>query len=153
MAVTLVWTASELVQWGQIKILVWPNQRRMCPGEISGCRFRSGVYWSLIFATTGLVVFLWGISGAPVKKIPYFIRFISAAPYASYSLSHKLDHHFIVPHWKTTWTFYAILTCLPKYLNNVHGFDLSQSGFVSSLPYIVMWLTIISQVSLKLGIV
>lgn len=51
----------------------------------------------------------------------------------------------LITHVCYNWTFYIILTCLPKYLNNVHGFDLSKSGAISSLPYICMFCIIIAQ--------
>ena len=30
--------------------------------------------------------------------------------------------------------FYTIVTLLPKYLNNVHGYDEDMSGFLSTFP-------------------
>ena len=38
---------------------------------------------------------------------------------------------------------------LPKYLNNVHGFDISSAGIIGALPYICMFLCIIAQGNLS----
>jgi len=51
----------------------------------------------------------------------------------------------LITHLCYNWTFYAILTCLPKYLNNVHGYDIGKSGGISALPYICMFICIIAQ--------
>ena len=37
------------------------------------------------------------------------------------------------------------LFSLPKYLNNVHGFDIASSAGISALPYICMFIVIIAQ--------
>ena len=42
-----------------------------------------------------------------------------------------------------TWGFYSLLTCLPKYMNDVLQFDMTQNGILSGLPYIVTWLLMI----------
>ncbi|CBY30901.1 unnamed protein product [Oikopleura dioica] len=55
----------------------------------------------------------------------------------------------LLTHTCYNWTFYAFLTCLPKYLNNVHGFDISSAGIIGALPYICMFLCIVVQGNLS----
>lgn len=59
---------------------------------------------------------------------------------------------FSVPIWGNLFAFfshdfltYTFLTSLPKYLNNVHNFDVSKSGITSSLPYACNWICIVLQ--------
>lgn len=42
----------------------------------------------------------------------------------------------IVGNVVANWSFYNLLTCMPQYLKNVLGLDISKLGFLSSLPYI-----------------
>ncbi|XP_072029904.1 sialin-like [Amphiura filiformis] len=49
----------------------------------------------------------------------------------------------IISHFANNWGFYTLLTNLPNYLKNVLKFDLSQSGFLSGLPYIFLWLAVV----------
>ena len=51
-------------------------------------------------------------------------------------------------HFTFNFMFYNLLTSLPKYLNNVHGYNVTESGLVSTLPYIVQWICILSQAHL-----
>ena len=62
---------------------------------------------------------------------------------------------FSIPIWGNLFAFfshdfllYTVLTTLPKYLNNVHNFDVSNSAMLSSLPYICNWIVIIMQTQL-----
>ena len=64
---------------------------------------------------------------------------------------------FSIPIWGNLYGFfshdfltYTFLTTLPKYLNNVHNYDVSKSGMVSSLPYVCSWICIILQAQLAL---
>ncbi|XP_042238110.1 sialin-like isoform X2 [Homarus americanus] len=45
-----------------------------------------------------------------------------------------------VAHIAQNWGFYTLLTELPTYMKNILHFDLAHSGFISALPYLVMWL-------------
>lgn len=47
-----------------------------------------------------------------------------------------------VAHMTNNWGFYTLLTCLPIYLKDILQFDISKSGFVAALPYLVMWISI-----------
>ncbi|XP_049788970.1 putative inorganic phosphate cotransporter [Schistocerca nitens] len=38
------------------------------------------------------------------------------------------------------WGFFTMITDLPKYMSSVLKFSIAQNGFLSSLPYIAMWL-------------
>lgn len=38
------------------------------------------------------------------------------------------------------WLMYTFYTDLPKYLDNVLGFKIKNTGFVASLPYVAMWI-------------
>ena len=51
-------------------------------------------------------------------------------------------------HFTFNFMFYNLLTSLLKYLNNVHGYNVTESGLVSTLPYIVQWICILSQAHL-----
>ncbi|KAL1517435.1 hypothetical protein ABEB36_001200 [Hypothenemus hampei] len=44
----------------------------------------------------------------------------------------------VVSHFGENWGFYTLLTQLPKYLKDVHNYDLGKSGFLAGLPYLVM---------------
>ncbi|CAG9770532.1 unnamed protein product [Ceutorhynchus assimilis] len=37
-----------------------------------------------------------------------------------------------------SWGFYTLLTLLPKYFKDIYGFDISESGIVSALPYLAL---------------
>lgn len=45
-----------------------------------------------------------------------------------------------VAHFSAMWGFYTLLTHLPSYMNDIFDFDLEKSGFISSIPYLVMTL-------------
>nr|CAB3266122.1 sialin [Phallusia mammillata] len=47
-----------------------------------------------------------------------------------------------IAHFCNNWGFYTLLTCLPLYLKEVLQFDITQDGFISALPYLVMWVSI-----------
>lgn len=38
------------------------------------------------------------------------------------------------------WLFYLVATDLPKYMSSVVGFSIEDNGYLSSLPYVFMWL-------------
>jgi len=44
-----------------------------------------------------------------------------------------------IAYMTNNWGFYTLLTCLPKFLKDILQFDVAKSGFVASLPYLVMW--------------
>ncbi|XP_066138412.1 sialin [Euwallacea fornicatus] len=44
----------------------------------------------------------------------------------------------VISHFSENWGFYTLLTQLPKYLKDIHGYDLGKSGFLSGFPYLVM---------------
>lgn len=44
----------------------------------------------------------------------------------------------VVSHFSENWGFYTLLTQLPKYLKDIHNYELGKSGFLSGLPYLVM---------------
>ncbi|KAL1494699.1 hypothetical protein ABEB36_010257 [Hypothenemus hampei] len=44
----------------------------------------------------------------------------------------------VISHFSENWGFYTLLTQLPKYLKDIHSYDLGKSGFLSGLPYLVM---------------
>ncbi|XP_076437789.1 sialin-like [Babylonia areolata] len=46
-----------------------------------------------------------------------------------------------VAHFSNNWGFYSMLTCLPTYLKKILHFDMTQDGFLSGVPYLVLWLT------------
>ncbi|CAG0913240.1 unnamed protein product [Notodromas monacha] len=45
----------------------------------------------------------------------------------------------LIAHCGQNWGFYTLLTQLPSYVKNVLGFDVQQSGFISSLPYLCLY--------------
>ena len=48
-----------------------------------------------------------------------------------------------IAHFSFNYMFYNLLTMLPKYLKNVHGYKTSSTGLVSTLPYVFQWLCIL----------
>ncbi|BES97219.1 sodium:phosphate symporter activity [Nesidiocoris tenuis] len=46
----------------------------------------------------------------------------------------------IVTNWGHDFSLYAMVTDLPKYMNDVMHFPISQSGVLSALPYLGMWM-------------
>ncbi|CAL8084067.1 unnamed protein product [Calicophoron daubneyi] len=45
----------------------------------------------------------------------------------------------LICHICFNWAWYSMLTCVPSYMSRVQGFDLSENGFLSSVPYITEW--------------
>ena len=45
-----------------------------------------------------------------------------------------------VIHFAANWNLYTLLNYLPKYLTEEQGFNIASSGFLSSLPYVLLWL-------------
>lgn len=64
-------------------------------------------------------------------KVPWF-KMLTSVRLLAISLSH----------FSNNFGFYTLLTNLPSYLKFGLGFDISQSGFLSAVPYLVMWITI-----------
>ncbi|XP_038051386.1 sialin-like [Patiria miniata] len=62
----------------------------------------------------------------------------SSVPWANI-LSSPRVWAIVVAHFCNNWGFYTLLTNLPTYLKVVLGFDLSQSGFLAAVPYLVFW--------------
>ncbi|XP_016838631.1 putative inorganic phosphate cotransporter [Nasonia vitripennis] len=46
----------------------------------------------------------------------------------------------IIVHCGHNWGFYTLLTEMPSYMKSVLKFDITQSGGISALPYLAMWL-------------
>ncbi|KAL8609427.1 hypothetical protein ACOMHN_006614 [Nucella lapillus] len=46
-----------------------------------------------------------------------------------------------IAHFANNWGFYSMLTCLPTYLKKILHFDITQDGFLSGVPYLVLWVT------------
>ncbi|XP_070533110.1 sialin-like [Ptychodera flava] len=46
----------------------------------------------------------------------------------------------VLSHVANNWGFYTLLTCLPTYMKQILKFDLSQNGFISAIPYLLLWL-------------
>ncbi|XP_063235471.1 LOW QUALITY PROTEIN: putative inorganic phosphate cotransporter [Bacillus rossius redtenbacheri] len=42
------------------------------------------------------------------------------------------------------WGFFTMVTDLPKYMNDVMKFNIAQNGYLSSIPYIAMWVASIA---------
>ncbi|XP_060516790.1 sialin-like isoform X1 [Cylas formicarius] len=53
-------------------------------------------------------------------------------------LTSKAVWAIVISHFSENWGFYTLLTQLPKYLKDIHNYDLGKSGFLSGLPYLVM---------------
>lgn len=49
-------------------------------------------------------------------------------------------HAIIIAQMGHTWGLFIVITDLPKYLNDVLSFNIKQNGYLSSLPYVFMWL-------------
>ncbi|XP_078664685.1 sialin-like [Branchiostoma floridae x Branchiostoma belcheri] len=50
----------------------------------------------------------------------------------------------VLSHFSNNWGFYTLLTDLPTYMKEILLFDLTQAGFLSAVPYLCIWLVIIS---------
>ncbi|KAK7489398.1 hypothetical protein BaRGS_00019342 [Batillaria attramentaria] len=42
-------------------------------------------------------------------------------------------------HFANDWGCFAVMTCLPKFMKDILRFDMSKNGFLSSMPYLVVW--------------
>ncbi|XP_046660384.1 vesicular glutamate transporter 2.2-like isoform X2 [Homalodisca vitripennis] len=120
--------------------------------------------WSTIFYITGIIGLLWSVVWfLVVKNCPDDDPHISAEElkYIKNSLGHneiavktkKIKHPWCkiltcLPFWAIiatnfcmTWSHYTILTLLPMFMKDVYGYQASKSGFITSLPYLVMGIT------------
>ncbi|CAF3470855.1 unnamed protein product [Rotaria sp. Silwood1] len=121
--------------------------------------------WPLIFYSTGVMGFVWGI---------FWIFFYADSPQdqrcistqekhyildsTQEQLSHSDENEFEAP-WKdiltspvcwalfiihtcNNWGTYTFLTSIPKYMSEVLRFDIKSNGLLSSLPYLMFWLNI-----------
>jgi len=67
----------------------------------------------------------------PSTKVPWKEIFTSK-PMLALSVAHMCNN----------WGFYTLLTCLPTFLKDILQFDIAHSGFISAVPYLVMWISI-----------
>ena len=84
--------------------------------------------------------------GSPLGEYLVFITFLGPARHSFLLQLDVLCYFDLV---RTYFTAVLSIPSLPKYLNNVHGFDLSQAGFISALPYICMFTVIVAQVNFR----
>lgn len=115
--------------------------------------------WPLVFYVFGGLGMLWGIPWFLLihdrpefhpRISPEEMRYLQA-----YQSSTKAAQVVSIP-WKAMLTsppfwsivfmnssnsygFYTLLTGLPTYFSSIQHFDLNQSGWMSALPYLVMW--------------
>nr|XP_006819872.1 PREDICTED: sialin-like isoform X2 [Saccoglossus kowalevskii] len=64
-----------------------------------------------------------------MKDVPW-CSIMTSTPVLAITLSHIANN----------WGFYTLLTCLPTYMKQILGFDLSENGFLSAIPYLMLWL-------------
>ena len=69
-----------------------------------------------------------GPADGATPPVPWFAIFTSMPMWA-----------IIVGHTVANWGFYNMLVCMPQYLKDVLNLDISTLGFISSVPYVVMW--------------
>ncbi|KAK3889501.1 hypothetical protein Pcinc_006473 [Petrolisthes cinctipes] len=101
----------------------------------SGCQFGSVITlmssgWlcdSDILGGWPSVFYVFGALGVPVP-VPWKAVFTSLPIWS-----------LMVVHFGQNWGFYTLLTELPTYLSNIQHYDITSSGFLSALPYLVMW--------------
>ncbi|CAF1024515.1 unnamed protein product [Rotaria sp. Silwood1] len=129
----------------------------MCSWHIAGG-------WSLIFYSAAVFGFIWSIIWILFyTNSPRNHRFISTQEkeyilqnnQQQLSNSNKNDFHapwraiftspacwalFII-HTCNNWGTYTFLTSTPKYMDEVLKFNIKSNGFLSALPYIVVWLS------------
>jgi len=46
----------------------------------------------------------------------------------------------IIAHFCNNWGFYTFLTCLPSYFKEVLNFSISENGFLSAIPFLLMYI-------------
>lgn len=46
----------------------------------------------------------------------------------------------MLAHMANNWGFWSLLTLMPSFISGVLHFDIKQNGFLSALPYLVMWI-------------
>lgn len=134
-------------------VLAQPISGILCDSDFLGG-------WPAVFYVFGTVGIIWCIawfifaSNSPEKhsrisqaELSYLQRTVPPAdvnfdvPWRSIFTSVPV-WAICISHMTCNWGFYTLLTCLPKYLNDILRFDISQSGFIASLPYLVQWICI-----------
>ncbi|CAF1239777.1 unnamed protein product [Adineta steineri] len=128
------------------------------------CSWNFAGGWPLIFYSTGLIGFIWSITWLFFyTNSPRNHRYISLqekefvlehtqqklsnsnskhsfhAPFRAILMSPACWALFII-HTCCNYGTYTFLTCIPKYMSEVLKFDIKSNGFLSALPYIVLWL-------------
>ncbi|XP_014212270.1 putative inorganic phosphate cotransporter isoform X2 [Copidosoma floridanum] len=129
---------------------------------VSGALAASSIGWPSIFYVFGAIGIIWSLifyyTGADCPSVHPRIS-QKEAEYINSSLGNLIkaseDEKPKVP-WKEILTsvpmwaliivhsghnygFYTLLSELPTYMKSVLGFDISQSGGISALPYLAMW--------------
>jgi ACS family sodium-dependent inorganic phosphate cotransporter-like MFS transporter 5 len=46
----------------------------------------------------------------------------------------------VAVHFANNWGYYTLLTCLPKFMNDVLHFNVASNGILSGLPYLACWI-------------
>ncbi|XP_058803314.1 putative inorganic phosphate cotransporter [Phymastichus coffea] len=130
---------------------------------ISGVVAASGIGWPSVFYIFGAVAIAWSVlffylgadrpSDHP-RICPTEVNYInnslgnsckieqvkkSKVPWKSILTSLPMWSILIV-HSGYSFGFYLLLTKLPAYMKNALNYDISSSGLVSALPYLMMWL-------------
>lgn len=64
-----------------------------------------------------------------VQKVPW-VRIVTSVPVWA----------MVFAHFGQNWGNYTLLTNLPSYMKNILGFNLSENGLFSALPYLALWM-------------
>ncbi|CRL06625.1 CLUMA_CG019443, isoform A [Clunio marinus] len=114
--------------------------------------------WESIFYVFGTIGCIWFVAWAIiVKRSPEEDPYITEEEknYIMTKLGNQKHNENVRPPWKAiftstavwaivashfseNWGFYTLLTQLPTFLNDVLGFELTKTGFLSALPYLTM---------------
>lgn len=120
--------------------------------------------WPSVFYIFGSLGILWALPYfCFISNSPEEDRFISPKE-EEYILSHRnpvelpvfsqvpwrilLTHKNIIAgfviHWAANWQLYTFLTFMPIYLDKEIGFDMKKAGFVEMLPYLAIFIVMLS---------
>ncbi|CAK8673454.1 unnamed protein product [Clavelina lepadiformis] len=134
-------------------VIAQPISGVLCASNILGG-------WPSVFYIFGIVAIFWCILWFIfASSYPQECKWVTESELKYIHSSVKLHENFHVP-WKaiwfskevwaiymaifsSNWGFYTLLTCLPSYLKDVLKYDITQDGFVASVPYLIAWLSMI----------
>ncbi|CAB4053966.1 SLC17A5 [Lepeophtheirus salmonis] len=101
--------------------------------------------WPWAFYSFGIIGIIWFI---------FWALFTSNSPETHYKISpseviylassSSHSNAIIIAHFGQNWGNYTFLTELPTYLSSIQHFSLDKNGFLSALPFLLMWIMAIN---------